>query len=467
MNTEQRSIPTKQITMRTLALTTVVATVLIGGLPGTAYCGEYLGKYLHNGGAWWDLDKAAESLIGGPFGGDFQAYTFPNGETLVRECWGSNCGPYPDQCHCFLTFWDEHGNVEYQEDRWNGKVGVTTYDNQGKSTTVIGDPSNGSKEVIVKDFDGVVISDTTYTYDHLGNLKTEIFKDKCGNILNQITCTYTYDDRGAVTRSCIGATQAFSPRSAPVTGGRAGVVGTNAAVVRHPGQSIKGLKRAQGGAAPTGTGGTAVGAAGPRRTTSSGDSGFATGGTAGVAGPSATPSGGGNSASGGTAGVAGPATGTATGGTAGVAGSSATPSGGGNSATGSTAGVAATPTDASQREPKKSPTPAVTATPAGKHLRKRLTVPITAGSATPAPTPSGHGGGGHGGTAGVAGSAAVTGSGGSGNIRQKSQSKRSVSASSNANIQGSGQPVGSVHPTPTPSPRKKKDSYLTHKADDG
>jgi hypothetical protein len=445
MNTDQRSIPTKPITMRTLALITVVATVLIGGLPGTAYCGEYLDKYLHNGGAWWDLDKAAESFIGGPWGGDFQAYKFPNGETLVRECWGSNCGSQPDQCHCFITFWDEHGNVEYQEDRWNGKEGVTTYDNQGKSTTVIGDRSTGSDEVIIKDFDGVVISDTTNTYDHLGNIKTANIKDKCGNLINQITCTYTYDDKGVMSRSCTGSTQAPAPgwgsatggtvggildsnppagsgtgRSGHVgppggiiwqksaSGGTAGVVGTNAGVVRHPGQSIKGLKRAQGGTAPTGTGGT-TGVASPGTTTSSGGSGVATGGTAGVAGPSATPSGGENSASGGTA------------------------------------GVAATPTDASQREPKKSPTPAATVTPAGKHLRKRLPVPITAGSPTPAPTPSGRGGGGHGGTAGVAGSAAVAGSGGSGTVRQKSLNSPSQHAGSNAAH------IRSARPTPTPS----------------
>jgi YD repeat-containing protein len=121
----------------------------------------------------------------------------------------------------------------------------------------------------------------------------------------------------------------------------------------------------------------------------------ATGGTAGVAPESGSQTGvsnkwkishpgssitGGDSVSGGTAGVAGPGTETAHGSTAGVAG---------------TAPVAM-PTDASQREPMKSPTPA------GRHLRKRLTVPITAGSPAPAPTPSGHGGGGHGGSVGSA-----------------------------------------------------------------
>jgi YD repeat-containing protein len=121
----------------------------------------------------------------------------------------------------------------------------------------------------------------------------------------------------------------------------------------------------------------------------------ATGGTAGVAAESGGQTGvsnkwktshpgssitGGDSVSGGTAGVAGPGTETAHGSTAGVAG---------------TAPVAM-PTDASQREPMKSPTPA------GRHLRKRLTVPITAGSPAPAPTPSGHGGGGHGGSVGSA-----------------------------------------------------------------
>jgi len=74
---------------------------------------------------------------------------------------------------------------------------------------------------------------------------------------------------------------------------------------------------------------------------------------------------------------------------------------GGNSVSGGTAGAAGTapvamPTDASQREPMKSPSPA------GRHLRKRLPVPITAGSPAPAPTPSGHGGGGHDGSEGSA-----------------------------------------------------------------
>src|SRR5207248_3410258 len=114
------------------------------------------------------------------------------------------------------------------------------------------------------------------------------------------------------SRWCTGSTQApapgwglatggtaGAPGSGPAAGGRAGVVGTNAAVVRHPGQSIKGLKRAQGGAAPSG--GTA-GVASPGTTTSSGDSGFATGGTAGAE-TSGTPSGGGNSANGGTPGL--------------------------------------------------------------------------------------------------------------------------------------------------------------------
>ena len=473
MNTEQRSIPTKPIDERTVALVTAVAALLIGGLPGTAYSGQYLNDYLKDRG-WTGL---AFSLYHGP-----EEHKYPNGERSVVECWGSNCVQNYDQCHCFVTFWDERGNVEYQEEWWGDKRAQTTYDDKGNSTTVRGDPSTGEKEVIIKDFDGVVISDTTYTYDHLGNLKTGTFKDKCGNILSQITCTYTYDDKGVVSRSCkdehgvekhpdasafglagtpdgngpagsgrgqagqvgspggvgVGNTQAVAPGSASAIGGTAGVAGTNAAVVRHPGQSFKGLKRAQGG----------------------------------------------------TAGAAGPATGTATGGTAGVAGTSATPSGGGDSATGGTAGVGATPADVSQREPKKSPTPAVTATPAGRHLRKRLTVPITAGSATPALTPSGHGGSGHGGTAGVAsgssgqsdagnkrkiiwqksssaatnvgGSATVgtagvagpsttTGSGGSGTNRRKSHSKKSLSGSSNANVQGSAQPGGSVHPTPSPA----------------
>ncbi len=454
MNTEQRSIPTKPINERTVALVTAVAALLIGGLPGTAYSGQYLNDYLKDRG-WTGL---AFSLYHGP-----EEQKYPNGERSVVECWGSNCVQNYDQCHCFVTFWDERGNVEYQEEWWGDKRAQTTYDDKGKSTTVIGDPSTGSKEVIIKDFDGVVISDTTYTFDHLGNIKTATAKDKCGTITSQVTCTYTYDDKGVASRLCkdehgvekhfdpstlglagvpdgngpagsgrgqagqvgspggvgIGNTQAIAPDSASAIGGPAGVVGTNAAVVRHPGQSIKGLKPAQGVAAPSGSSGTA-GVASPGTTTSSGDSGFVTGGTAGVAGPNATPSGGGNSASGGTA------------------------------------GIAATPTDVSQREPKKSPTPAVTVTPTGKHLRKRLTVPITTGSATLVPTPSGHGGGGHGGTAGVAGPATPTPSGGSGTSRRKSHSKKSLSGSANANVQGSEQPGGSVHPTPSPADRAKE-----------
>ncbi len=299
MNTEQRSIPTKPINERTVALVTAVAALLIGGLPGTAYSGQYLNDYLKDRG-WTGL---AFSLYHGP-----EEQKYPNGERSVVECWGSNCVQNYDQCHCFVTFWDERGNVEYQEEWWGDKRAQTTYDDKGKSTTVIGDPSTGSKEVIIKDFDGVVISDTTYTFDHLGNIKTATAKDKCGTITSQVTCTYTYDDKGVASRLCkdehgvekhfdpstlglagvpdgngpagsgrgqagqvgspggvgIGNTQAIAPDSASAIGGPAGVVGTNAAVVRHPGQSIKGLKPAQGVAAPSGSSGTAGGSRKPR-----------------------------------------------------------------------------------------------------------------------------------------------------------------------------------------------------------
>jgi hypothetical protein len=234
----------------------------------------------------------------------------------------------------------------------------------------------------------------------------------------------------------MGRTQSVSPGSAPATGGTAGVVGTNAAVVRHPGQSFKALKRAHGGAAPTGTGGTA-GVASPA-------TGTATGGTAGVAGPSATPSGGGNSASGGTAGVAGGSSGQAGAGNkrkiiSQKSSSAATDTlTGGNSATGGTAGVAAGSSGQ-----------------AGAGNKSKIIWQKSSSAATNTGS-SAAGNSATGGTAGVAGPGTTQGSSSSGTNRQKSQSKRSVSASSNANIQGSRQPVGSVHPTPTPSPRKKK-----------
>jgi len=441
MNTEQRSIPTKPINERTLALVTAVAALLIGALPGTAYSGQYLNDYL-KGRGWTGL---AFSLYHGP-----EEQKYPNGERSVVECWGSNCVQNYDQCHCFVTFWDERGNVEYQEEWWGDKRAQTTYDDKGKSTTVIGDPSTGSKEVIIKDFDGVVISDTTYTFDHLGNIKTATAKDKCGTITSQVTCTYTYDDKGVASRLCkdehgvekhfdpstlglaevpdgngpagsgrgqagqvgspggvgIGNTQAIAPDSASAIGGPAGVVGTNAAVVRHPGQSIKGLKPAQGVAAPSGSSGTA-GVASPGTTTSSGDSGFATGSAAGVAGPNATPSGAGNSATGGTEAVAG----------------------------------------ANRGEPQREPTP----NSRNKKLIKRTVTNV--GSSSSAENSA------VGGTAGVAGPVTATGSSGSGSSRLKSRSKKSQgAASSTANIQGSGQSTETAHPTPSPSNRKKKDS---------
>ena len=405
---------TKQIMMRTLALTTVAATVLIGGLPGTAYCGECMDNF-RTSGAVPGYDDYFRAGVPQP---TFEVWKCPSGEFLVRSA-----GGVPN--HLISTGYDQRGKIEFQRDccYCNPQEPTlltctdTTYDDQGNSTTVMGDPSAGQQEVILKDVNGVIISDTTNTYDQLGNIKTAISKDKCGKIINQITCTYTYDDKGVASRWCTGSTQApapgwglatggtaGAPGSGPAAGGRAGVVETNAAVVRHPGQSIKGLKRAQGGAAPSG--GTA-GVASPGTTTSSGDSGFATGGTAGVAETSATPSGGGNSANGGTAAVAG----------------------------------------TNRGEPQREPTP-------NSRNKKSIKRTVTnVGSSSSAENSA------VGGTAGVAGPATPTPSGGSGTSRRKSHSKKSLgAASSTANIQGSGQSTESAQPAATPSPRKKKHS---------
>ena len=394
---------TKQMMMERLALTTVAATVLIGGLPGTAYCGECMDNFRASGAVpGYGYDDYFRAGVPQP---TFEVWKCASGEFLVRSA-----GGVPN--HLISAGYDQRGKIEFQRDccYCNPQEPTlltctdTTYDDQGNSTTVMGDPSAGQQEVILKDV------------NQLGNIKTAISKDKCGKIINQITCTYTYDDKGVASRWCTGSTQApapgwglatggtaGAPGSGPAAGGRAGVVGTNAAVVRHPGQSIKGLKRAQGGAAPSGG---AAGVASPGTTTTSGDSGFATGGTAGAE-------------------------------------TSATPSGGGNSANGGTPGLV----DTNRGEPQREPTP-------NSRNKKPIKRTVTnVGSSSPAENSA------VGGTAGVAGPATPTPSGGSGTSRRKSHSKKSLgAASSTANIQGSGQSTESAQPAATPSPRKKKHS---------
>jgi hypothetical protein len=258
--------------------------------------------------------------------------------------------------------------------------------------------------------------------------------------------------------------------------------GTNTALALHPGQSINGLKRTQGARGSTGTGAGTAEVIEP-------SVGSATGGTAGVGGthgsggqagagnkrkiisqkPSSaatntgSSSSGGNSALGATAGVAGGSTGTATGGTAGVA-------------------------DTSRGQPQREPTPKPTPSNQKKKWIKRKVTNVGSSSSG--------GNSAVGGTAGVAGSS--SGQAGAGNKRkiiwQKSSSaatntgssssggNSAVGATSGVAGPGTGTATGGTAgvantsrgesqrqptPKPTPSNRKKKDSYSTHRADDG
>jgi hypothetical protein len=257
---------------------------------------------------------------------------------------------------------------------------------------------------------------------------------------------------------------------------------TNTALTLHPGQSIKGLKRTQGAPGSTGTGGGTAEVAEPSM-------GSATGGTAGIGGthgpggqagagnkrkiiwqkPSSaatntgSSSSGGNSAVGATAGVAGASTDTATGGTAGVA-------------------------DTSRGEPPREPTPKPTPSNQKKKWIKRKVTNVGSSSS--------EGNSAVGATAGVAGSS--SGQAGAGNKRkiiwQKSSSAATKTGSSSsggnsavgatAGVAGPGtgtatggtagvantsrgEPQRQPTPKPTPSNRKKKDSYSTHRAEDG
>src|SRR6266700_8059174 len=109
MNTEQRLIPSKQIATRTLTLRTVIATVLIGGLPGTAYCGEYLDNWLAGRGGPFAYDDA--HYIHGDQGPIplIEASKFPSGEILVESR-----GAVPN--HGIATWYDQYGKIEYQRD---------------------------------------------------------------------------------------------------------------------------------------------------------------------------------------------------------------------------------------------------------------------------------------------------------------------------------------------------------------
>ncbi len=213
-------------------------------------------------------------------------------EIISDQYYNYNClviSPEPTPVAGRVTHKTVVGGVKLQETEtslYDGDghlVSVTTFDDQGRakrSDARASSAPSGQSEVPVSSVTNGSNTTQISTYDGKGHL---------------VSVT-TLDDQGRVKRS--DARPQFTPSGQ--AGGTAGVAGTNAAVVRHPGQSFKGLKRAQGGTA---------GAAGPGTTTSSGDSGVATSGTEGVAGTSSTPSGGGNSAPGGTAGVASTATG--------------------------------------------------------------------------------------------------------------------------------------------------------------
>jgi hypothetical protein len=255
----------------------------------------------------------------------------------------------------------------------------------------------------------------------------------------------------------------------------------NTALALHPGQSINGLKRTQGAGGSIGTG------AGTAEVTEP-SMGSATGGTAGVGGthgsggqagagnkrkiiwqkPSSAATDaltGGNSASGGTAGVAaGPGPGSATGATVGVA-SNATGQGGrdvpqreptpnkkkiirqrsssamtntgasgGSSATGATAGVAGSSSGQ-----------------AGAGNKRKIIWQKSSSAATKTGSSSSGGNSAVGATAGVAGPGTGTATGGTAGVANTSR----------------GEPQRQPTPKPTPSNRKKKDSYSTHRAEDG